>query len=151
MAHLRFATAIVLVVGLVSLATAVLKSPEPNIATRLIAALVGLRSAEVAFAASCGRGGYASSLARLDTAFLDAPNVMFAGLRVELNAMPGARSDARDCDGYPTTRVFYATAAGGRGWPGPTFALDSNGTLWRSEGDTPPLPPFTAPGLSVVR
>ncbi len=137
--------------GLVELSTAVLKSPEPHVATRLIAAMVTLRSAQAAFAASCGRGGYAASIAQLDTASLDAPDVIFTGLQLELKAMPGARWDAPDCHGYPTTRAFYATAEGGRGWSGPTFALDTNGVIWKSETATPPEPPFTAPGLSAIR
>lgn len=149
---LRRVVGIAVVVGLVDLSTAVLRSPEPNITTRLIAALVGVRSAQVAFAASCGRGAYASSIVQLNNAsFLDAPNVMFAELKFELTPVPDGRPESFDCRGYPTTRAFYATAAGGPRWWGPTFALDTTGVIWRSETAAPPLPPFTAPGLSIVR
>jgi hypothetical protein len=149
---LRPSVGLAIVIALVGLGTARLKSPEPNIATRLIAATVALRSAQVVFAASCGRGGYATSLAQFeDTSFLEVPNIMFDGLHVEVHALPDGRPPTPDCHGSPTTRAFYATASAGRRWPGPTFGFDTNLVLWRSETATPPQPPFTAPGLSVVK
>ena len=152
MTLLRRGVGLAIVIGLLNLSTARLRSPETGYATRMIAALTALRSLQMTFAASCGRGAYASSLAQFaDTSPLDGPNIVFTGIELQLKALPDGGPETFDCHGQATTRAFYATAAAGRRWWGPTFALDANGRLWRSETATPPLPPFDAPGLSIVR
>jgi hypothetical protein len=138
-----------MVVGLLELSTARLGRPEVGYVTQMIAALKSLQSAEVAFAAVCGGGAYASSLKQLDDlSLLGNVATAFNGLAIELQSLEG-NLGKDDCRGLPTTRAFYATATGSRRSHGPSFALTSNGLIWESATAVPPRPPFGAPAWSL--
>ena len=111
-----------------------------------ITSLKSIASAEVAYASSCGNGGYAVSLAVLSTAVSAAP-----GYVITLGQGMGAEAGPVDCQGRPTRTTFYAKAepeiAGKSGTR--SFATNSGNTVWEIPGAIAPAEPFAAPARPV--
>src|SRR4030095_11890310 len=113
-----------------------------------------------AYAAACGRGGYASSYLVLGASppgggggFVseelgDAVNPMKTGYRVFAAARAGSSAGPTDCNGVPTVTAFLATAvplsvvSGAR-----SFAVNASGTIYQIKGGTAPTEPFGPPAV----
>jgi type IV pilus assembly protein PilA len=126
--------------------------------TSAIASLKLTSLSEVTYAASCGRGGFATSYLVLGTP----PSVGSAefisrdlgqsatpqksGYNLALTPRSGAGVGPLDCNGTATTSSWYANAVpmtfgvtGNRG-----FAVDTTNTIWQDTTGAAPGTPFTA-------
>ena len=125
--------------------------------TTAIASLRITSTSQVAYSASCGNGGDASSYVVLGTpivagseAFISADlgmsaSPMKSGYQLAMTA-GAASAGPNDCLGRATNAGFYATATplayGSTGTR--AFAVNIGSTVWQSIGATPPTEPFTA-------
>jgi len=125
--------------------------------TSAIASLKLTSVSEVTYAASCGRGGFASSYLVLGTP-PSAGSAEFisrdlgqsltpakSGYNFVLTPRMGAPAGPSDCNGTATTTAWYATGVpftfgvtGNRG-----FAVDTNNTIWQDTTGAAPGTPFT--------
>ena len=160
--HQRHWVATVVITGVLCASPVRLRGPETGPATRLLAAMKQLNSAQVAFAATCGDNGFASTLDQLktsgiqgggDTFFQGPPPELqgpLDGMQLRLQPRSRVVPGPRDCRGLQTTTEYYASATFGRpSWKGPSFAMVSDGVIWRSETADPPREPFGAPATQV--
>jgi len=125
--------------------------------TSAIASLKLTSVSEVTYAASCGRGGFASSYLVLGTPpstgspeFISrdlgqSATPQKSGYDFALTPITGALAGPPDCNGTPTTTAWYATGVpftfgvtGNRG-----FAVDTTNTIWQDTTGAAPGTPFT--------
>jgi type II secretory pathway pseudopilin PulG len=125
--------------------------------TSAISSMGVTRSAQVAFSASCGSGGYAASYLILGTppgastaGFISldlgrAAPVQKSGYAFLLTAGAGSTAGPTDCHGLATNSAFIATAVptangvtGSRG-----FAVSAANTIWQDTSGAAPAEPFT--------
>lgn len=125
--------------------------------TTAISSLRVASSAEVAYAASCGSGGNATSFVVLGTPvvaggepFISAdlgasPAPIKSGYAFALGA-GAAAAGPTDCLARPTSAGYYASATpltyGSTGTR--AFAVNITSTVWQNVGAMPPAEPFTA-------
>ena len=132
--------------------------------TSAIASLRTITSGEVAYSATCARGGFATDLTVLAAhppmspiPFLPpdltaAPVVVKSGYRVQLAPAAGSVAGPVDCNGTATQTGVYATAVpltfgqtGNR-----SFAtLSPTSVIWQEFGGTAPAQPFGPPARIV--
>jgi prepilin-type N-terminal cleavage/methylation domain-containing protein len=122
-----------------------------------IASLRVTSTSQIAYSATCGNGGYASTYVILGTpiggagqAFISmdlgrAATPSKSGYNFKLGAGTHG-AGPNDCQGTATISGYYASAApqtygtsGSR-----AFAVGSNGAIWQHIGPTPPTEPFVA-------
>jgi len=120
---------------------------------------------QLAYAASCGRGFFATSLTTLGVPppggndpfvspdLTGAAVVQKSGYQIAVAAGVGAQLGVNDCNGTATRTSFYA-----RAWPlnfgrtgNRSFATTStvNNTIWQVNGGAAPAEPFAAPALPL--
>jgi prepilin-type N-terminal cleavage/methylation domain-containing protein len=131
--------------------------------TSAIVSLKTLNTAQVAYSASCGNNGFATSFVVLGT---PAPGTTDGFISADLGGSaapqkdgynftigPGAGSAAgpNDCNGTATQTTYYATAvpqafgtSGAR-----SFATNASSTIWQTMTNTPPPEPFAAPATPI--
>jgi prepilin-type N-terminal cleavage/methylation domain-containing protein len=125
--------------------------------TSAIASLKLTSLSEVTYAATCGRGGFASSYLVLGTPpspgtaeFISrdlgqSATPAKSGYDFALTPSSGATAGPTDCNGTATTTGWYATGTpftfgvtGNRG-----FAVDTGNAIWQDTTGAPPGTPFT--------
>jgi len=128
-----------------------------------IGSMKSITSAEIAYSASCGSGGFAPTLVVLGT---PAPgtNVGFISQDLSQVAAPiksgytfvvgngaGAAAGPNDCNGGGTITAYYASAtplsfgiSGGR-----SFAANLDSIVWQVNAAAAPTEPFGAPAVPV--
>jgi prepilin-type N-terminal cleavage/methylation domain-containing protein len=134
--------------------------------TSAISSMGVTRSAQVAFSASCGQGGYAADYQILgmppgasSSGFISedlghAAPVQKSGYAFVLVAGAGSVPGPTDCHGLPTNSAWLATgipmAVGVTGTRG--FAVSASNTIWQDTTGAAPAEPFTASAtVSVIR
>ena len=131
--------------------------------TSAIVSLKAVTSAQVAYSASCGQNGYATSFTVLGTpppgtteAFISADLGLAAapqksGYNFTLGPGAGAAPGPVDCNGTPTTSSFYASATpqtfGSTG--SRSFATNAGNTIWQLNAAAAPAEPFGAPATPI--
>lgn len=151
----------VVIIGAAIFIPALLRARMTANESSAMTSLRAIAAAQVVYASSCGRGGYADSLTTLavpekegQLPFLDqpfsannAPTV--SGYNFAMASGAGATAGQVDCHGKPTVTAFYATAVpttynttGTR-----SFAVNSTNTLWSIIRETAPLEPFGPPAV----
>ncbi len=131
--------------------------------TSAIASLKAVTSSQVAYSASCGQNGYATSFTVLgtpspgtmeafisaDLGLVDAPQK--SGYSFTLGAGAGATAGPNDCNGTATTTAFYAAgtpqAFGTTG--GRSFATNAGNVIWQVNAAAAPTEPFGAPATPI--
>jgi prepilin-type N-terminal cleavage/methylation domain-containing protein len=125
--------------------------------TSAIASLRVTASSQVAYTASCGNGGYASSYAVLGTppagvgeGFISpdlghAPPVVKSGYAYTLAAGLGSAAGANDCNGTATISAYLASAsAQDFGTTGARqFVVNAGNTIWQSTTLVLPAEPLS--------
>ena len=131
--------------------------------TSAIASLKVVTSSQVAYSASCGQNGYATSFVVLGT---PAPGTTDGFISADLGSVAapqksgydftmgngtGAAVGPNDCNGTATTTAYYATAipqtfgtTGGR-----SFATNAGNTIWQVNAAAAPAEPFGAPATPI--
>jgi prepilin-type N-terminal cleavage/methylation domain-containing protein len=128
-----------------------------------IASLKAVTVAQVAYSASCGNNGYATSFVVLGTpapgtteGFISADLGMAAapqksGYNFTLGPGTGAGPGPNDCNGTATQTTYYATAipqafstSGTR-----SFATNASNTIWQVYANAAPTEPFAAPSTPI--
>jgi hypothetical protein len=120
-------------------------------------------SAQVAYAASCGNGGYAASYVVLGAPATPGTEPFISpdlgadaapqkdGYNFFLQGASGATAGPPDCQGRPTVSSWYATAIpqtfGSTGTR--AFAANDRDGVWESTSRTPPAEPFGPPASRV--
>ncbi|MEZ5319661.1 MAG: prepilin-type N-terminal cleavage/methylation domain-containing protein [Vicinamibacterales bacterium] len=134
--------------------------------TSAISSMGVTRSAQVAYSASCGSGGYAANYLVLGMppgastdGFISmdlgrAAPVQKSGYAFQLTAGAGASSGPTDCHGLATNSAWIATAVpitvGVTGTRG--FAVTAANTIWQDTSGSAPTEPFTASAtVSVIQ
>ena len=127
-----------------------------------VASVRRILAAEIAYAAACGREGYATGLVTLGTPppggaqpFLEqdlaAPEPVMDGYRFALRPGAYAKAGPDDCHGRPTQTAFYVSAVpespGSSG--GYAFAANTGSNVWQVRGASPPTEPFLPPAAPV--
>jgi prepilin-type N-terminal cleavage/methylation domain-containing protein len=159
---------LLMVVAILSIITAIatpglLRARMTSNEASAIASLKIMTSAQVAYSASCGSGGYAPSYTVLATpvtpggpGFLseDLGNAVVpikTGFRFTLGPGTGAGTGPNDCNGSATTTKYYATAVpvGFQATGTRSFAVSSAGTIWQLNLATAPTEPFGAPAVPI--
>lgn len=159
---------LLIVVAIISIISAIavpglLRARMTGNETSAIGSLKAVTSAEVAYSASCGNNGYASSFVTLGTpapgtneGFISADLGAVAapqksGYNFTLGAGTGASAGPNDCNGTGTQTAYYATAipqtfgtTGGR-----SFATNAGSTVWQVNGAAAPTEPFGAPATPI--
>jgi len=130
--------------------------------TAAITTLHVIAAAQAKYAAACGNGGYADSLARLaisdqEKGTGDAPQIaaLAAGPSQGYVFVVGAGKDAEsgptDCKGRPTTSAWYTSAVpmtfGTTGMR--SFATNGSATVWSQPEGSPPREPFGPPAVPI--
>ena len=126
--------------------------------TSAIASLRTATLSQTAYSASCGKGGYAATLAVLGTpppgstaAYISedlghAAPVLKSGYTFVLGPGAGSVAGPNDCNAVATISHWIMTgvpqAFGLTGTR--TFVTGAGGTIWQSTTITPPAEPFTA-------
>jgi prepilin-type N-terminal cleavage/methylation domain-containing protein len=153
---------LLIVVAIISIIAAIavpglLRARMTGNETSAIASLKVTTSSQVAYTASCGNGGYATSFTVLGTpvvagseAFISADlggsaTPQKSGYNFTLT--PGAAGTGpNDCKGTATAAGYYATAApqtfGTTGTR--AFAVNAGNTIWQSTTNAVPTEPFSA-------
>lgn len=147
--------AILLAAGVAGLLRARTASNE----TSAVASLRTVNSAQVAYAAGCGAGTYATSLPILATippggsqGYLamdlgNAPAPRRNGYTFNLMPAAGGAAGPDDCNGNATQTRYYAVAVpvvvGNTGTR--AFATNHEGGIWQASGGVPPAEPFGPP------
>ena len=129
--------------------------------TSAIMSLKLTTSAQVAYSASCGNGGYAASFVVLGTpppgghGFVPADLGSVAapqksGYNFTLGAGAGAMAGPTDCNGTGTITTYFATGVPMDGTTGTrSFAVNQRNTIWQLAGGVAPKEPFGAPAVPV--
>ena len=154
----------VVVIGAAILVPGLLRARMTANETSAITSLKAIATAQVTYAATCGRGSFAASLPVLGRPVTDGePGLLGQTLTgtgapqahgYSITMAAGARAVAgpADCHGTPTVTNFYAAAQpvafGTTGTR--SFAIDMENTVWMLTGPAAPLEPFASPA-TVVR
>jgi type IV pilus assembly protein PilA len=155
---------LLIVVAIISIIAAIavpglLRARMTGNETSAIASLKTVTSSQVAYSASCGQNGYATSFVILGTpapgtteGFISADLGTVAapqksGYNFTLGNGAGATPGPNDCNGTATTGAYYASAipqtfgtTGGR-----SFAVNAGNTVWQVNAAAAPAEPFGAP------
>ena len=109
-----------------------------------IGSLRSVSSGETGYAATCGGGFFAPTIATLvDGKYISADMNYTPKSGYVYTLEPGDASGNNDCQGNPTHNSFYAKAE--RVSPGTgnrAFATNASGTIWQSFGNVAPAEPF---------
>ena len=159
---------LLIVVAIISIIAAIavpglLRSRMTGNEVSAIASLKATTVAEVAYSASCGNSGYATSFVVLGTpapgtteGFISADLGMVvapqkSGYNFTLGPGVGAGAGPNDCNGTATQTSYYATAVpqtfgttGGR-----SFATNASNTIWQVNANAPPTEPFGNPATPI--
>lgn len=161
-AWLRWPATMAAIVLVVVFVPARLRSPERRPDMQAIAGLRELASAEVEYAASCGNGGYATSLdvllaaapgrsAFLSRQLVGGMSTLPSGAVITLGPGLGSTDGPTDCLGRTTGTGYYATAvprASGAA-AARAFAMRTDGVVWQVSGPAAPTEPFAAPATPI--
>ena len=131
--------------------------------TSAIASLKAVTSSQVAYSASCGSNGYASSFVVLGTpapgtteGFISADLGLVAapvksGYKFTLGAGAGSVAGPNDCNGTATITAYLSTgipssfgSTGGR-----SFSTNAGNTIWQVSAAAAPTEPFGAPAIPI--
>jgi prepilin-type N-terminal cleavage/methylation domain-containing protein len=131
--------------------------------TSAIGSLKAVTSSQVAYSASCGQNGYATSFVVLGTpapgtteGFISADlgtvvAPQKSGYDFALGAGAGATVGPNDCNGTATQTAYYSSATpqtfgttGGR-----SFATNASNTIWQVSAGAAPTEPFGAPATPI--
>ena len=158
---------LLIVVAIISIIAAIavpglLRARMTGNETSAIASLKVTTSSQVAYSASCGNGGYATTFIILGTP-VTAGSEPFISADLGLSATPqksgynftmgagAAAAGPADCLARPTNSGYYATAIpqtfGSTGTR--SFAVNAGNTIWQSTTNAAPTEPFTA-GATVA-
>jgi len=161
---------LLIVVAIISIIAAIavpglLRARMTGNETSAIASLKVSTSAQVAYSASCGNGGYATSFIILGTpvvagseAFISADLGTVAapqksGYNFTMGAGAGNAVGPNDClaAANPTNSTFYGTAIpqtfGSTGTR--SFATNAGNTIWQDNAAAAPSEPFGAPATPI--
>ncbi len=159
---------LLIVVAIISIIAAVavpglLRARMTGNETSAIVSLKAVTSAQVAYSASCGQNGYATSYPVLGTpppgtteGFISADLGLVAapqksGYNFTLGPGASASAGPNDCNGTPTTTGYYASATpqafGSTG--GRSFATNAGNTIWQLNAAAAPAEPFGAPATPI--
>jgi hypothetical protein len=124
-----------------------------------------IAASQLAYATSCGAGGYAVDFGVLgkppvdsNTGFLPAEfsqteTPQQSGYHFGLDASAVATAGPLDCHGIPTQSAYIATAQpvefGIAGTGRRSFAITSNNTIWQVRSGSPPDEPFANPEIPL--
>ena len=128
-----------------------------------ISSLRAIASGQMAYANSCGQGGFATALPTLaqpipgtTTPFLSAdltlgPIVMKSGYTTTLAAGAASVNGDVDCNGTTTRTGYYASAVPNQyGIQGlRSFAVAAGGVIWQTYAANAPAEPFAAPATPI--
>jgi prepilin-type N-terminal cleavage/methylation domain-containing protein len=159
---------LLIVVAIISIIAAIavpglLRARMTGNETSAIASLKVVTASQVAYSASCGQNGYATTFVVLGT---PAPGTTEGFLSADLGAVAaplksgysftlvngaGAAAGPTDCNGTPTTTAYYSTAVpqtfgttGAR-----SFATNAGNTIWQLAAAAAPTEPFGAPATPI--
>jgi prepilin-type N-terminal cleavage/methylation domain-containing protein len=159
---------LLIVVAIISIIAAIavpglLRARMTGNETSAIASLKVVTSAQVAYSASCGNNGYATTFVVLGTraqgsteGFISADlgavvAPQKSGYNFTLGAGAGAGAGPLDCNGTASQTAYYATAipqtfgtTGGR-----SFATNAGNTIWQVSAAAAPTEPFGAPATPI--
>jgi len=159
---------LLIVVAIISIIAAIavpglLRARMTGNETSAIASLKVVTSAQVAYSASCGNNGYATTFVVLGTpapgtteGFISkdlgavvAPQK--SGYNFTLGAGAGSAAGPNDCNGTATQTAYYSSAVpqtfgttGGR-----SFATNAGNTIWQASAAAAPTEPFGAPATPI--
>jgi len=162
---------LLIVVAIISIIAAIavpglLRARMTGNETSAIGSLKAVSSGQVAYSASCGQNGYASSFPILGTpapgttqgfisADLGAPGGPVApkksGYNFTLGAGAGSGAGPNDCNGTATITAYLATGVPmTNGTTGTrSFAVNAGNTIWQLTGAAAPTEPFGAPATPI--
>jgi prepilin-type N-terminal cleavage/methylation domain-containing protein len=153
---------LLIVVAIISVIAAIavpglLRARMTGFETSALTSLKVTDEAQIAYTASCGNGGYASSYLILGTpptgsteAFISADlghaePILKSGYSFTMKGGAGATAGSNDCNGTPTISAWLAAGVpqtfGSTGTR--SFATNQSNTVWQSTTATPPAEPFT--------
>jgi prepilin-type N-terminal cleavage/methylation domain-containing protein len=131
--------------------------------TSAIASLKVVTSSQVAYSASCGQNGYATTFVILGTpapgttegfVSADLGTVVApqkSGYNFTLTTGAGATAGPNDCNGTATTTAYYAAGVpqtfgttGAR-----SFATNASNTIWQLAAAAAPAEPFGPPAMPI--
>ena len=159
---------LLIVVAIISIIAAIavpglLRARMTGNETSAIGSLKAVTSGEVAYSASCGQNGYASTFLILGTpapgtaqGFISADlggaaAPQKSGYNFTLGAGAGSAAGPNDCNGTATITAYYATgrpAANGTSGTR-SFAVNAGNTIWQLTGGAAPAEPFGAPATPI--
>ena len=157
----------IVIVGIVAIGTAPRLRDAQGLSSEVsaIASLKVTTTAQVAYAASCGNGGYAADYFILGTPVVAGAEPFISdGLGdsttperdgYAFTMGPGLGNDVgpNDClpEANPTNTTFYATAVpvifGQDGTR--SFAVNADNVIWQDEAAAAPMEPFSAPARPI--
>jgi type IV pilus assembly protein PilA len=162
---------LLIVVAIISVIAAIavpglMRSRMTGNETSAISSMGVTRSAQVAYSASCGSGGYAATYLILGTppgvsseGFISldlghAAPIQKSGYAFQLTAGAGSGPGPNDCHGLATNSAWIATAvpvsvgvSGTRG-----FAVTAGNTIWQDSTGVAPTEPLTASAtVSIIQ
>ena len=159
---------LLIVVAIISIIAAIavpglLRARMTGNETSAIGSLKATSSGQVAYSASCGNNGYASTFVVLGTpapgttqGFISADLGSVAapqksGYNFTLGAGAGSGAGPNDCNGTPTITAYLSSAvpqafgtSGGR-----SFAVNAGNTIWQNNTAAAPTEPFGAPATPI--
>jgi len=158
---------LLIVVAIISIIAAIavpglLRARMSGNETSALASMKVVNSAQVAYSASCGNNGYASTFPILakpapgTTVGFISPDLGVAaplksGYALTLAAGAGSAAGPSDCNATATVTTYYATAipqtfgsSGGR-----SFATNTANTVWQVNAATAPTEPFGTPAIPI--
>ena len=159
---------LLIVVAIISIIAAIavpglLRARMTGNETSAIASMKTVTTSQVAYSASCGQNGYATSFVVLGT---PAPGTTQGFISADLGAVAaplksgyafsmvngtGGVPGPNDCNGSATTTSYYSSAipqtfgtTGGR-----SFATNAGNTVWQVNAAAAPGEPFGAPAVPI--
>ncbi len=159
---------LLIVVAIISIIAAIavpglLRARMTGNETSAIGSLKAVTSGQVAYSASCGQNGYASSFVILGTpapgtsqGFISADLGTVAapqksGYNLTMGAGAGSAAGPNDCNGTPTITAYLSAAvpqtfgtSGGR-----SFSVNAGNTIWQNNTAVAPTEPFGAPATPI--
>ncbi len=159
---------LLIVVAIISIIAAIavpglLRARMTGNETSAIGSLKATSSGQVAYSASCGNNGYASTFVILGTpapgttqGFISADLGTVAapqksGYNFTLAAGAGSAAGPNDCNGTATITAYLSTAVpqtfgttGGR-----SFSVNAGNTIWQTSAAAAPTEPFGAPATPI--
>lgn len=158
---------LLIVVAIISIIAAIavpglLRARMSGNETSALASMKVVNSSQVAYSASCGNNGYATSFSVLgdpapgttvgfispDLGTVDTPQK--SGYDFDMNNA-GSAAGPNDCNGIATGTAYYAMAepttfgtTGGR-----SFATNAANTVWQVNAAAAPTEPFAAPATPI--